>query len=262
MPPVHKVIVSNGAALRAKYGPGFDLAKTVAPLVAKDATRDLGTRVIDLSSATAMKEFRHAAVKRTDRKANKTAIDGIHEKSRPQYLVILGSIDVVPHQNLKNPTPDDGDPNVPSDLPYACEAAYGTNPSAFRAPTRVVDRLPDETGGATSDLLEAVVRTTAKRRQRSRAAYAPYLGITAQVWKGSTALSLQRLACWSKDLKTSPRAGLYWAAALAARRPYFVNCHGSAADPHFYGQKGESYPVAHDAAYLEGKISEGTIAAA
>src|SRR4051794_2885405 len=261
MPPVHKIIVTNGAALRAKYGPAFDLAKTVKPLLDKDATRDLGTRVIDLSSATAMKEFKYAAVKRTDRKANKTAIDAIHQKVRPQYLVILGSIDVVPHQNLKTPTPDDGDANVPSDLPYACEAAYGTNPSAFRAPTRVVGRLPDETGAARSDLLDAVIRTTAKRRQRPRAAYAPYLGITAQVWKGSTALSLQRLAGSSKDLKTSPAAGPKWAAALAARRTHFINCHGSPADPHFYGQKGESYPVAHDAAYLEGKISDGTIAA-
>src|SRR3954447_23874196 len=261
MPPVHKVIVTNGAALRAKYGPDFDVATTVKPLLDKDATRDLGTRVADLSSTTAMKEFTHAAVKATDRKANKTAIDAIHKKIRPQYLVILGSVDVVPHQNLKNPTPDDGDPNVPGDLPYACEAAYSTSPSAFRAPTRVVGRLPDETGASRPDLLKAVIGTAAKRRQRSRAAYDPYLGITALVWKNSTALSLRRLAGSSADLKSSPTAGPKWAAALAARRTHFVNCHGGPADPHFYGQKGGAYPVAHDAAYLEGKISEGTIAA-
>src|SRR3954454_4738134 len=157
MPPVHKIIVTNGAALRAKYGPAFDLAKTVKSLLDKDATRDLATRVVDLSSPNAMKELKHAAVKATDRKANKTAIDAIHKQIRPQYLVILGSVDVVPHQNLKNPTPDDEDPNVPGDLPYACEAAYGTSPSAFRAPTRVVGRLPDETGASTPALLKAVI---------------------------------------------------------------------------------------------------------
>src|SRR3954468_12960193 len=129
MPPVHKVIVTNGAALRAKNGPDFDVATTVKPLLDKDATRDLGTRVVDLSSPNAMKEFKHAAVKATDRKANKTAIDAIHKQVRPQYLVILGSVDAVPHQNLTTPTPDDDDPNVPGALPSACESAYGTSPS-------------------------------------------------------------------------------------------------------------------------------------
>ena len=34
---------------------------------------------------------------------NKRAIDGVYKALAPDYLMILGAIDVVPHQDLKNP---------------------------------------------------------------------------------------------------------------------------------------------------------------
>ena len=43
------------------------------------------------------------------------------------------------------------------------------------------------------------------------------------------------------------------------RRSHFINCHGAPADPQFYGQQGNSYPVAHSAAQLAG-LSVGTVA--
>lgn len=43
---------------------------------------------------------------------------------------------------------------------------------------------------------------------------------------------------------------------------HFINCHGGPADFHFYGQKGSSYPVAHESPDIAGKILEGTVATA
>jgi hypothetical protein len=45
-------------------------------------------------------------------------------------------------------------------------------------------------------------------------------------------------------------------------RLHFINCHGALADPHFYGQRGDDFPISHDAAYLAGKVGSGTIVAA
>jgi hypothetical protein len=44
---------------------------------------------------------------------------------------------------------EEEDPDVPSDLPYACEAAFSRRPQDFLGPTRVVGRLPDLTGRRT-----------------------------------------------------------------------------------------------------------------
>lgn len=103
-----KTIVTNYAALTTKYGsPGVaKLKKAVARLVAADKQRGLTTRVADLSSAANMKA---AGAKKVDdpqdRRANKEAIDAVFRKVRPDYLMILGSVDVVPHQEMDNPSP-------------------------------------------------------------------------------------------------------------------------------------------------------------
>src|SRR6185295_15350855 len=77
---------------------------------------------------------------------NKAAIDGAYRALAPDYLMILGATDVVPHQDLKRRIKKDDDPIVYSDLPYACEAPYSQDSRKFHAPTRVVARLPDITG--------------------------------------------------------------------------------------------------------------------
>jgi hypothetical protein len=81
------------------------------------------------------------------------------------------------------------------------------------------------------------------------------------VWKGSTALSVQKLFGSSKDLALSPKQGPKWEAASLGLRSHFINCHGAPANSHFYGQQGQNFPIAHDAAWIAGKITEGTIVA-
>ena len=61
---------------------------------------------------------------------------------RPSYLMLLGSTDVIPHVPLVNPMAGDGDADVPSDLPYACDMPYSREPSKNLVVTRVVGRIP------------------------------------------------------------------------------------------------------------------------
>jgi hypothetical protein len=87
-----------------------------------------------------------------DPRQNKAAVDAICRKLDPEYLMILGAPDVVPHQDLRNPIApgaavEDPDRTVPGDLPYCCDAPYSRDVATFKGPTRVVGRLPDLTGG-------------------------------------------------------------------------------------------------------------------
>ena len=144
-----KIIVSNLAALTAKYGAaGVKKVRTaVDGLIAADAKRGIKSRLVFLDHAATMKSFGGTAVQDpSDPRQNKQAIDAIFHAASPEYLMILGATDVVPHQDLANPAyagSDDPDRCAYGDLPYACEGAYSRDIAAFKGPTRVVGRLPD-----------------------------------------------------------------------------------------------------------------------
>ena len=143
-----KIIVTNRGALQAKYGAaGYrDIVRAVAALTAADKSRGIVTRLVAIDDRAQMKRCRGKAV--TDRKSaqqNKRAIDAVFKALDPDYLLILGSIDVIPHQDLRNAAYEagsDDDKLAYGDLPYACDAPYATDTAKFVGPTRVVGRLP------------------------------------------------------------------------------------------------------------------------
>jgi hypothetical protein len=268
MPVVDKLIVTNVTALKRKYGgKGYTrIKKAVAKLTAADKQRGIRTMFLALDSASAMKQKHGSAV--TDAsgpRQYKEAIDAACRASTPDYLLILGATDVVPHQDLENPIyapGDDDDKRAPSDLPYACEAPYSKRIADFRAPTRVVGRLPDKVAGDDPAVLESLLQVAAGYQTAPRNAFDSYLGITAEVWKKSTALSLRSTFGSDAALQSVPPKDARWPVALLRARMHFINCHGAQADTHFYGQRGTSYPIAHDAAYLASRIKPGTILSA
>jgi hypothetical protein len=75
-------------------------------------------------------------------------------------------------------------------------------------------------------------------------------------------LSLDAIFGTHAGMKVSPPDGDKWTAAEAASLSHFVNCHGAAADPNFYGESGGHIPVAHSAAHMEQSVVEATILAA
>lgn len=264
-----KMIVSNCAQLTQKYAvAGLNaIGKAVKQLIKADAARGIEAVFIDLSDAATMNSYGApvvSAANGANAKLNKQAIDKVIGAGdiRPAYLMLLGSTDVIPHVALENPVDGDGDPDVPSDLPYACDKPYSTDVQDFIAPTRVVGRLPNVTGDNDAGYLTALLGTAAAYMDRPATAYGGFLGISAQVWKNSSQLSLDAIFGTHAGMKISPPDGYKWSAAEAKRLSHFVNCHGAPGDPSFYGQKGASYPVAHSAEWMSTRVAEGTIMAA
>jgi hypothetical protein len=259
-----KVIVTNRSALEAKYGAkGVDaIEDAVRALAAADRQRGLDTRLLYLDAA-AMKKAR--VKDPADPTEHKAAIDAVARKHRPEYLVILGSHDVVPYQDLKNKLHDPGDPEadpdrfVGSDLPYACERAYSQSVDRFLGPTRVVGRIPDLTGAKSPAYLIALLNAsrTANGQKRPDSAFA----ITCKVWEKSTKMSVRNILGAVPVVLNSPTRGPQFAAKLLREKVHFVNCHGDLDDHRFSGEgPNEVFDTAMDARKLTG-VGKGTVAA-
>jgi hypothetical protein len=267
-----KILIVNRTALQKKYGPGLTALETALnKLVAADQGRGLQTRVVALDDARQMQAVNAVPVQNAKNpRQNKAAIDAIYRKTMPDYLVIVGSTDVIPHQDLRNPlyTPNDpnGDPDefAFGDIPYACEASYSKEAKDFIGPTRVLGRLPDITGSSDPKYLVGLLDVAANWKQQNASQYLSYLGMSAEVWQQSTAESLRKTFGSDKDLQVCPPKGPRWTAAQLARPSHFINCHGAASSPVFFGQpKGkEQFPDAHLAEWIDGRIRPGTVVAA
>ena len=175
-----KVLVTNLGVLKRKYGQAWPAVDTaINNLIAADAQRGVDTRLVDVSDAKVMKQHKGKAVKNPKRcKENKEAVDAVYRSLTPDYLVILGSVDVIPHQDILNPaaSPDDPDKYAYGDIPYACEAPYSQKIQDFIGPTRVVGRLPDITGAKTPEHLVALLQAATTWTSRPASDYAPPLG--------------------------------------------------------------------------------------
>jgi hypothetical protein len=196
----------------------------------------------------------------------KRAVDAVYGATRPDYLVLLGAPDVVPLQPLRNPfaaADDDPDPVVTSDLPYACNAAFGRGIERFVGPTRVLGRLPDEAGASDPALLLQLLDVAAGWRSRPAAAYDTCFALTADAWTRSTRRSVATIVRDGGVIHRAPPAGPRWTRAQLAHRLLFVNCHGAPADPMFYGEgrTGEQTD-AIVSPELEGCVRPGAVAAA
>ncbi len=265
-----KIVIALHGALHAKYGDTGTtrIGKALRRLVAADRRRGITTAVMHLDQAGEMAAYGGPAPATADARAVKQAIDRIVAVEQPHYILLIGGPDVMPMVPIANPAysgPDgDSDRHVPSDLPYACDTPYSTNPNRFLGPTRVVGRLPDLVGARQPTLLTRLVNAAARARPRPRSDYQASFGLSAQAWEKSTALSLTNTFGHADDLLTSPPRGPRWSPAQLAPRVHFINCHGGDSAPEYYGQPPdvEEFPVAHRAPLLRGKVSAGTVVAA
>jgi hypothetical protein len=262
-----KVIATNESALRQKYNAaGLRAVKAaVARLIAADKTRGLVTRYVAIDNATTMKKLGGLPVTSVQNcRQNKEAIDSVWKSLKPDYLMILGATDVVPHQDMRNPVNAAGDdPDVVafSDLPYACDTPYSRDVAKCIGPTRVVSRLPDMTGADEPGHLLAVLATAAAWKQWPASDQSRYFGLSAQEWRRSTELSLTNVFGSHPSLTLSPPSGPAFPSKVIGAPSHFINCHGGDVDPNFYGQKGNAYPVALSSPGIAKMIATGTIAA-
>jgi hypothetical protein len=270
-----KLIVTNGGALRAKYGSAGwrRIKQAVGRLVAADRERGLATKLVLLDDAQQMRaRGGEPWSDMRDFEGAKAAVDAAFRAESPDYLMILGSGDVVPHQPILNPAyepPDDPDDVAWSDLPYACSGRYDTDIASFTGPKRVVGRLPDLRGAykpSQASHLVKLLDVAAKHVSRPADAYGDPFALSAKVWERSSGRNLFDIFGRRDALRTSPPSGPRFGASALAPLAHFINCHGGQGSPEFQGQVGTGddadYPIALTTKGIARAISPGTVAAA
>jgi hypothetical protein len=264
-----KIIVTNRKALLKKYGTkGFAMIQNaLTELIAADNKRGIKSKVVYLDDQASMKKLSDKAVISTsDRRGNKKAIDAVFKFFNPHYLMILGASDVVPHQDLDNPVykldgSGDDDDHAWGDLPYACNAPYSRDPAHFVGPTRLLGRLPDLVSANEPSYVVSLLKAVTNYKRRSLDDYMSYFGLSAEVWQGSTRLSLDNIFGNADKLLLAPPSGPDYADRQLQSRMHFINCHGALASPEFYGEGDNNKPISLTTQAITGKIVDGTVAA-
>ncbi|MCC7058461.1 MAG: hypothetical protein IT272_13695 [Chitinophagales bacterium] len=261
-----KVIISSKKNLQSKYGNNFSAVETLLKnLVTADGKRGITSQIIFIDDAASASKAGVTAVNSVTQPSAKKAVDAIYKKLNPAYITLFGAQDIIPFQELTNLcySPDDDDDKVvPSDLPYACDAAYSTNIASFTGPTRVVGRIPDVYGVDDMEYLKIIFDTIINYKKVKSEKLLDYFAVTAEVWKKSTQQSLSNMFGNNSTLKISPTQNAPHSAIDLKPLTHFYNCHGSPTDSKFYGQRGNNYPTAQHSQTINGKISVGTVVAA
>jgi hypothetical protein len=269
MKPV-KLIVTSKINLKSKYGKNFSqLEQLLKKLQQSDAQKDLDTKIVYIDDAVSAKKAHITAAKSITEQSAKKAVDDLYKYHVPAYIVILGAQDVIPFQEIDNPAEDE-DANVPSDLPYACDAPFSRKINNFTGPTRVVGRIPDIPGTqADTSYFERLIGNIIKSKPVDPEKYRDYFSVSAWVWKRSTELSLLSMFGHNGKMIASPKGTgsnnpPYRSFSKKQLSPmtHFYNCHGADLDQNFYGQKGSSFPEALESSNIPSNITAGTIVAA
>ncbi|MEA2163520.1 MAG: hypothetical protein QOK37_1647 [Thermoanaerobaculia bacterium] len=271
-----KVIVTNRKRLEEKYGKRVaEVDAALTALVAGDQKRGLVTKVIAVDDPAAMVSVQGFAVAdAASPQQNKDAVDAIYKAMTPDYIVLLGGPDVIPHQELRNPM--HGGPDVDvfalSDLPYACDTPYSNQIEDFTGATRVVGRIGDlpataAPGEGDPSLLVKGLETATNWKSKPASAYAASFGLSTVEWQQSTKLSLSAVFGAPPTLLLSPMEDVGWIEKGIGTAAHFINCHGAQSDSHFYGQEGKNFPISTDSSVIRdlviaGKRFDGTLVAA
>jgi hypothetical protein len=262
---IDKLVVTHRAALRAKHGErGLQAIEAqLGRLIQADRRRGLTTRLVYLDVAASLQGVCAPVKRASDKRGTKQAIDALYTAYAPDYLMLLGAPDVVPHQQLENLLASkEEDRLIPSDLPYACDAPYSTTISDFLGPTRVVGRLPDVQGTGDTDYLVGLLSVATRFTSRPSRDYARYFALSTATWQVSTRKSIRRLFGSADRTQLSPGADETWTRAELSGRVHFINCHGAKRTPEFFGEDEHDQPVALRSRDLPGNVPAATIVAA
>ncbi len=266
MSRVDKLIVTNQAALIAKYGAAGHAAVQAAlnAMIVSDGARGLATRILYIDDAAEMATVGGSKVAgNADERGAKAAVDAAFASLTPDYLMLFDGPDVVPHIALNAiPGLADGDTTIPSDLPYASSGAWSRDASRYLAVTRVVGRLPAAEGCADTAPILAAIAAAGAQAARPTTDFDPPFALSAQVWQNSTQTSVNAIYGPGRTVEMSPPAAHPAIDPQLPRLAHFINCHGASGSAEFYGQQGTAYPTAMESARVAPHIAAGTVAAA
>ena len=257
-----KLIITVKASLKEKYGKSFPaVVALLNKLKTADKRRKIDTQIVFVDDPASMKKFKVKQTSSISPRECKRAIDRLFVKWSPAYMVIFGSQDIFPFQDLVNPA-DDEDATVPSDLPYVCSAGFGTKVSSFTGPSRVLGRIPDVPGNADIPYVTTLLENIIAHKPMTINEYKKYFAVSAKVWARSTELSLKSLFGENNNQLNSPPASGKYSKKTLKPLTHFYNCHGAFDDPNFYGQQGNRFPVSLSSKDLQRKVTPGTVVAA
>lgn len=263
--PTDKLIIANRSAMQTKYGPAglASVQAALQRLLQADAGRGLQTRILYIDDTVQMTAVGGVpVVAPSDERGAKAAVDAAFIALDPDYVVLLDGPDVVPHITLNAIAGlNDGDANIPSDLPYASNAGWSRQASSYLSITRVVGRIPAAEGDPDANNLARLIDAAAAHQPRTASHFQRPFAMSADVWQVSTQLSLSATFGPGTPLSVSPSDGHPAIDADLRRLAHFVNCHGAQADPRFYGQRGANYPVAMESSRVAPNISPGAVVA-
>jgi hypothetical protein len=263
-----KLIVTHRGRLTAKYGNNGAAAidEAVAALGSADDARGIKTHYVHLDDAGEMKKHGSKVLsKEPTANSCKKGIDKIFTALSPDYLVLLGSDDIIPHFRVPNPTfaeEGDTDPEVPTDNPYAASPSFNaTSRSSYLVSDRVIGRIPDVPGSSDPTPLLNYLHAATDTQPLSVSDFALDLLVCCDIWKKSGNACVIALAREAQNLFLSPPT-VEGTASFQKRykaRLQMIKCHGAALDPHFYGQRGDDFPEVLFSSSLAGKTEAGTV---
>lgn len=263
---IARLVISNQAALAAKYGPAGHAAVTAAlgRLVAADRGAGLTTRVLAIDDAADMLSVGGKAVAGpADERGAKMAVDAAFAALKPDYIMLLDGPDVVPHIALAPIAGlDDGDATIPSDLPYASNAGWSRTASRFQSVTRVVSRLPAAAGATDAGGIVALIDRAIAHAPRPSSAFSPPFVLSASAWQASTRTSAAAVFGPGTAVDLAPPSAHAAIDAALPRLAHFINCHGAQVDDAFYGDDGTSTPIAMRSGSVAPHVVPGTVIAA
>jgi hypothetical protein len=191
-------------------------------------------------------------------------------------VVLIGGDECIPFHRLQNPIPDD-DRVIFSDNPYACDDA------GYLIPQRIVSRLPEGDDDDPTLLLNMLTTMTDYHRSahhqgrqgfdvaawlRIRSGVGDRLarGVAAEVWQEPSRLVLRNLHADAKLILSPPHTNQSSAhKVIAGREVLYLNLHGAAGMPHFYGQPADAWgaatalPIALSPDHIQRSAVAGTI---
>lgn len=268
MTPIVKLVISNRIALQNKYGDKHPaILEDLESLREHDKGRQLDTRIVYVDDATQMASMQATPVTdHSNQEQYKRAVDELCAFLNPSYIMLAGAQDVIPFQKLENLLSGEDDPDrfIPSDMPYACDAPYDTDPGKFIAPTRVVGRLPDVPGQNDPAYFRSLIQDILTHQPVPAQETMPYFSLSTFDWQDSTQTSIKNIFGNNSQLHIIPGSpdATKWSEEQLRPQIHFYNCHGALNDPSYYGQKSYEFPPAIHSVYINGLIKKGTVVAA
>jgi hypothetical protein len=227
--PMKKLLIVHKRALEQKYGKnGYSkVENALKDLVAADAVHNMRTKIVSLDTQLPMGVTAATIAKHSGK--FKSAVDVIYKsEGSPDYMVLIGGPDVIPHIPLRSPwgnnLPRGEDEVIDSDLPYASNHRHTLDPSKFRNFSRMVGRIPDVPSASDPTYLVARIMEAhsapiidAKR----------HFSLSAQVWQDASQEIINRVFGEDAKLHCCPALGPNWATTILKKPFQFINCHGN-----------------------------------